>query len=192
MESNAIINWPGITLCVSVITAACYFIRKEMLHKRAKRFDMVISKIYSAIERFINAANKVRVNINSMPLEYLKESNAKKMDEWITFSIYEMQDVASLTEMFFPSTDRECFRLIVRAALNFKSELHKAFMATQNTDKLYIYDKARTAFNKEYDSEMEKMVEMLHDRLLGEWLYDLTELRLPTKKCKRGEGKKHR
>ena len=87
MDLSSIFNWPGITLCVSAISAALYFIEREIQHKKTARFDIALSKIYTQLERFIVAANKVRVNINTMPLDFLLERKSKDMDEWITYSI---------------------------------------------------------------------------------------------------------
>lgn len=187
MDLSAIFNWPGITLCASVISAAWYFVEKEIQHRRTMRFEIAISRIYSAIERFISAANTVRVNINTMPLEFLLKRNAEKMDEWITYPIFEMENIALLTEMFFAYKDRESFYEIVSAAREFKQELHKASSATDDGDKLNIYDNARVEFNKRYNTSMSKMVEMLHMRLLGEWEYDLTKLKLKTSRRRQEE-----
>ncbi len=191
MDWNTIFNWPGIALCVSAISAAWYFVKKEMLHRRNARFEIAMSKIYSAIERFICAANTVRVNINTMPLDLLLTRKSGKMDEWITIPIFEMENIALLTEMFFNHKDRGCFDEMVIAARDFKLELHKASSATVDSDKLNIYDTARVAFNKKYNSGMSNMVEMLHRRLLGEWEYDLTGLRLNTSRQKQVEHKRN-
>lgn len=172
------LNWPGITLLASVISAAYYFVKKEIQHRRTVRLEIAVSKIYTAIERFISAANTVRVNINTMPLEYLLARNSQKMDEWITLPIFEMENVSLLTEMFFASGDRECFNEMVMTARDFKTELHKASSANENCDKLNIYDKARVDFNRKYNSGMARMTDMIHNRLLGGWEYDFTKLKL--------------
>lgn len=49
---KAFLNWPWITLCVSSVSAAWYFVRKEIQHKKTARFDIALSKIYTQIERF--------------------------------------------------------------------------------------------------------------------------------------------
>ena len=175
---SANFNWPGVTICVSIVSAAWYFVEKEIQHRRSLRFGVAITKIYSAIERFISAANDVRVNINTMPLEFLLKRNSEKMDELITFPIYELENIALLTEMFFAKKDRECFYDIVSAVREFNQQLHSATLATDDIDKLNIYDSARRDFNKRYNASMSKMVEMLNTKLLGEWEYDLTKLRL--------------
>lgn len=117
MDLSSIFNWPGITLCVSAISAALYFIEREIQHKKTARFDIALSKIYTQLERFIVAANKVRVNINTMPLDFLLERKSKDMDEWITYSIYELENMSLLTEMFFAPKDRGCFKHIVSARI---------------------------------------------------------------------------
>ena len=109
------------------------------------------------------------------------------MDEWITYPIFEMENIALLTEMFFAHKDRESFYEIVSAAREFKQELHRASSAIEDGDKLNIYDNARVDFNKRYNSCMSKMVEMLHMRLLGEWEYDFTKLKLKTYRCRQAE-----
>jgi hypothetical protein len=178
MDWNAIINWPGITMLGSVVTAgACYIVR-EVQHKRTARFNLALSKIYSAIERYIRAANQVKENINTMPLDYILERKAEKIDEWITLPIFEMENVALLTGMFFSPKDRRCFIELSDAARDFKFEVHKAYQATNEIDKLNIYDKGRTDFNKRYDSAMKKMADMLHDRILGKWEHDFSMIRL--------------
>ena len=178
MDLSAIINWPGVTLCVSVVSAAWYFIKREVLHKKAARFDIALSKIYTQIERFIIAANKVRVNINTMPLTYLLENRCKEMDEWITHAIYELENMALLSEMFFDAKDRCHFKVLVAVAIDFKYELHKASVAPDDISKLSIYDTARADFNKKYSSGMDGLVEMINRRLLGDWEYDVSAIRL--------------
>lgn len=184
MDWNAIINWPGITMCTSIVAAAWYLIEREVQHKKTARFDIALSKLYTQLERFMVAANKVRVNINTMPLDFLLKRNSKDMDEWITYSIYEMENMSLLTEMFFKSKDRGCFKDIVSAAINFKYELHKAASVPDNTTKLSIYDEARVNFNREYNTGMNGLVNMINKRLLGQWEYDLISLRLPKFRCK--------
>lgn len=152
---------------------------------------MAISKIYSAIERYVKTANKVRANINTMPLKILIVRDAEKMDEWITKSVFELENIAIMTEMFFCRKDRTCFNDIVEAAQDFKVSLHKAFSASTESARLNIYDSARVDFNKRYDSGMKKMIDMLHDRILGEWEYDLTGLRLNTIRGKRAKQKRN-
>lgn len=191
MDLSPIFNWPGITLCASVISAAWYFVEKEIQHRRTARFEIAVSRIYSAIERFIYAANTVRVNINTMPLDFLLARNSQKMDEWITRPIFERENIALLTEMFFDHEDRGCFDETVMAARDFKVELHKASAAIEDCDKLNIYDTARVDFNKKYNSGMSKMVDMLHKRLLGEWEYDFTKLKLNTTRYKQARRKRN-
>lgn len=84
-----------------------------------------------------------------------------------------------LTEMFFESKDRDCFKHIVSAAIDFKYELHKATTAIDNASKLSIYDEARVNFNKEYNTGMNSLVDMINKRLIGQWEYDLTGVKLP-------------
>ncbi len=191
MDLSSIFNWPGITLCVSAISAALYFIEREIQHKKTARFDIALSKIYTQLERFIEAANKVRVNINTMPLDFLLERKSKDMDEWITYSIYELENMSLLTEMFFAPKDRGCFKHIVSAAIDFKYELHKATSVLDSTSKLSIYDEARVNFNKEYSTGMNGLVDMINKRLLGQWEYDLTGLQLPKFRCRRVRYKGH-
>lgn len=191
MDLSSIFNWPGITLCVSAISAAWYFIEREIQHKKTARFDIALSKIYTQLERFIVAANKVRVNINTMPLDFLLERKSKDMDEWITYSIYELENMSLLTEMFFAPKDRGCFKHIVSAAIDFKYELHKAASVLDNTSKLSIYDEARVNFNKEYSTGMNGLVDMINKRLLGQWEYDLTGVKLPKFRCRRVQYKGH-
>ena len=192
MYLSTIANWPtAATLCVSVISAAWYFARKELLHRRGARFEIAVSRIYSSIERFISVANTVRVNINTMPLEYLLTRNSIKMDEWITNPIFNMENLALLTEMFFNQKDRSCFDGLIMVARDFKFELHKAASAVEECEKLNIYDAARVRFNKEYNLRMSEMVEMIHNRLLGGWEYDLTKLRLNTTRGKQAKRKRN-
>ena len=191
MYLSSIFNWPGITLCVSAISAAWCFIEREIQHKKTARLDIALSKIYTQLERFIVAANKVRVNINTMPLDFLLERKSKDMDEWITYSIYELENMSLLTEMFFAPKDRGCFKHIVSAAIDFKYELHKAASVLDNTSKLSIYDEARVNFNKEYSTGMNGLVDMINKRLLGQWEYDLTDVKLPKFRCRRVQYKGH-
>ena len=185
MDWDAIINWPGITMCTSFVVAAWYLIEREVQHKKTARFDIALSKIYTQLERYIVAANKVRVNINTMPLDFLLKRKSKDIDEWITYSIYEMENMSLLTEMFFKSKDRDCFKDIINAAIDFKYELHKAFSIPDNATRISIYDEARVKFNKEYSMGMNVLVDTINKRLLGQWEYDLTSLRLPKFRCKR-------
>lgn len=178
MDLSPIFNWPGITLCVSIISAAWYFVSKEVQTRKTARLEIAVSKIYAAIERFICTTAKVRANINMMPLDYLLKRKSAEMDEWITQPIFELENIAILTEMFFDKTDRGSFNELISAARDFKTELHKASTAFEDRDKLDIYDKARVSFNKRYNSAMANIVEMLNHRLLGEWKYDLTGWRL--------------
>lgn len=189
MGLEAIANWPGITMCVSLVAAAWYLIEREVQHKKTARFDIALSKIYTQLERFIVAANKVRVNINTMPLDFLLERKSKDMDEWITYTIYEMENMSILTEMFFKSKDRGCFKQIVSAAIYFRCELHKAVSVPDNVSKLSIYDEARVNFNKEYNTGMNDLMDMINKRLLGQWEYDLTSFRLPKFRYKRSKNK---
>lgn len=191
MDLSTIFNWPGITLCISVISAAWYFIEREIQHKKTARFDIAISKVYAQIERFIDSANKVRVNINTMPLTLLLEHKSQDMDKWITNTVYKLENMALLTEMFFESKDRCHFKEIVNAALDFKYELHKATSALDNPTKLSIYDEARVDFNKKYKAGIDGMVEMIHKRLLGHWEYDVTGVKLPKFRCRRAKYKGH-
>lgn len=191
MDWNAIINWPGITMCVSVIAAAWYFIEREIQHKKASRFDIALSKIYNQIERFVAAANKVRVNINTMPLTNLLEQKSCEIDEWITHPIYELENMALLSEMFFAQKDRYYFEEMVSAAIDFKYELHKASASVDDSSKLSIYDSARVAFNKKYSSAMNGLIEIINKRLLGQWEYDLTGVRVPKFLYRREKHKKH-
>ena len=191
MDWNAIINWPGITMCASLVAAAWYLIEREIQHKKTARYDIALSKIYTQLERYIVAANKVRVNINTMPLDFLLNRKSKDMDEWITYCIYEMENMSLLTEMFFKSKDRGCFKNIIHAAIEFKYELHKAASVPDNTSKLSIYDEARVIFNKEYNTNMDGLMDMINKRLLGQWEYDLTSLRLPKFRCKQAKYKRH-
>lgn len=179
MDLSEIFNWPGITMCVSVISAAWYFIEREIQHKKAARFDIALSKIYNQIERFVAAANKVRVNINTMPLTNLLENKSCEMDECITHAIYELENMALLSEMFFAPKDRCHFKEIVCAAIDFKYELHKASTGIDDSSKLAIYDSARVEFNKKYSSAMNGLIDMINKRLLGQWEYDLTGVRVP-------------
>ncbi len=189
MDLSTINNWTKLTLCASAISAVWYFIRREAQHKKAARFDIALSKIYAQIERFITAANKVRVNINTMPLTYLLENRSSEMDEWITYPIYELENMALLSEMFFESKDRCHFKNVVRASIDFKYELHKATANLDDASKLSIYDNARVNFNKKYSSGMDGLVEMINKRLLGEWEYDITSVRLSTSRRKRAVHK---
>ncbi len=192
MDLSPIFNWPGITLCASVISAAWYFFRREAEHKKTVRFDIALSKIFTQLERFIAAANKVRVNINTMPLSYLLENRSNELDEWITHAVYELENMALLTEMFFESKDRIHFKEIVNAAIDFKRELHKAFAITEDASKLSVYDVARVNFNKRYSIGMDGMVEMINKRLLGGWEYDITAVRLsPSGRWKRAKHKRN-
>lgn len=190
MDLSTIFNWPGITMFASVISAAWYLIEREIQHKKTARFDIALSKIYIQLERFILAVNKVKVNINTMPLDFLLEKKSKDMDEWITYSIYELENMALLTEMFFESKDRGYFKDIVSAALDFKCELHKAVSVLDKTSKLSIYDEARVNFNKKLNTSMNGVVDMINKRLLGKWEYDITGLRLPKFQSKRAQCKK--
>ena len=187
MDWNAIINWPGVTMCTSVVAAAWYLIEREVQHKKTARFDIAISKLYNQLERFIVAANKVRININTMPLDLLLKRDSKAMDEWITYSIYEMENMSILTEMFFMSKDRDSFKEIVNAAIDFKYKLHIAASAPDNTSKLSIYDDARVSFNKKYNTGMNGLIDMINEQLLGQWEYDLISLRLPKFRCKQAK-----
>lgn len=191
MDWNKIINWPGITMCVSVISGAWYLIKREILHKKTARFDIALSKIYTQLERFIMSANKVRTNINTMPLDFLINRKSNEIDKWITYRIYEMENMSLLTEMFFESKDRICFQDIVSAAIDFKYELHKAVSVLDNTSKLSIYDKARVTFNKKYTDGMGRVVEMVNKKLLGKWEYDITGVRVPLFLCKLTKCKGH-
>lgn len=191
MNWEAIINNPGFIMSVSIVSATWYFIKREVSHKKTARFNIALSKIYTQLERFIVAANKVKVNINTMPSEFLKEKKSKDLDEWITYTIYEMENMSLLTEMFFESKDRGRFKKIINAAIVFKSELHKAYSETKDNTKESILDAARRNFNKEYDKSMNDLVDMINKRLLGQWEYDLTGVRLPKLRCTRAKYKKH-
>lgn len=162
-----------------------------MQQRRSARFEIAVSSIYAAIERFICAASTVKVNINTMSLEYLLNRESTKMDEWITNPIFEMENVGLLTEMFFNQHDRRCFEDLIETARDFKFELHKALSAVDKCEKMNIYDSARVRFNKRYNLCMSNMVEMIHKRLLGEWEYDLTGLRLNTIRGKRAKQKRN-
>lgn len=182
---------PWITMVAGMGAGIWYLIREEVTHKKTARYDVALSKIYTQLERFIVAANKVRVNINTMPLDLLLENKSKDMDEWITYSIYEIENMSLLTEMFFETKDRGFFKDIVRAAINFKYELHKAASVLDNTSKLSIYDEARVNFNKEYNAGMKGLVDMINKRLLGQWEYDLTGVRLSKRRCILTRYKRH-
>lgn len=126
-----------------------------------------------------------------MPLEYLIEHKSIKMDEWITHAIYDLENMAILTEMFFEAKDRGPFKEITQAAIDFKYELHKATANIDETSKLSIYDSARVDFNKKYADSMGNMVEMINKRLLGQWEYDVTSVRVPKFLSKQGRYKGH-
>ena len=183
MNWEAFLTSPEFPLLASIGAATWYLIRREVEHKKMARFDIALSKIYIQLERYIVAANKVKVNINTMPLDFLHNKKSKDLDEWITFPIYEMENMSLLTEMFFKSKDRSCFKNIVSAALDFNYELHKAASISDNITQLSIYDKARSNFNNEYSTNMNDLVNMINDRLLGKWEYDLTSIRLPILRC---------
>lgn len=170
IDWNAIFNWPGITLCTSVISGAiCYSVR-EIQHKRLARFDIALSKIYHELEKYIHAATLVRNNINTMPLDYLTEHQAKEIDNWITLPIFELQNVSLQIGMFFDKSDRVCLKQLVDAALQFKLETHKAFgMGMTKSEQLNVYDRARVNFNNIYELAMSSLVELVHARLLGKW-----------------------
>lgn len=170
MDWNAVFNWPGITLCISVISGAVCFIVKEIQHKRLARFDIAISKIYRELERFVQASNKIRININAMSLDLLLEHDAKGVDKWITYPIYDLENIALQIGMFFPEKDRKCIDRVVKVALEFKRSSLRAFdRSLPKVEQLDIYDKARVIFNKDYDSSMADVSRMIHDQLLGNW-----------------------
>lgn len=188
IDLSQIFNWPGITLFVSVVSGVWYLIKQEIHHKRTARFDIAINRIYIELEKFILAANKVHTNINTLPIQYVLEKKSDLLDEWITHPIYHMENVILLTEMFFSEQDRRCFNEILEAARNYKFELHKAFSSMERMERMNICERARVAFNKSYQSNMEALVQMVHEKLLGGWEYDLTKLKLrkdPRKQAKR-------
>lgn len=162
-------NWTGISFGLSIISGAICFIVREIQHKRTARFDIALSKVYQELSRYICIVNRVHTNINSMPLAYLKNREVTKMDEWLSIPIFDLQNRSMQIEMFFPKADRKLFRHLVDSVVSFKFEVHKALQTDTEIERLNIYDRARSNFNKQYNDSMLSFIELTHKKLFGKW-----------------------
>lgn len=149
-----------------------YFLYHDAKHKSAARFDMAMSKVYAVLEHYISVANQLRNNINTLSTEAIYNHDTALLDRQIYDAVIELENATLLTQMFFDAKDRECFNELVDAAQLFRCKISNALQCRDLNQISDIREKARTAFNKKYASEMRRMIDLMHDKALGEWQRD--------------------
>lgn len=154
----------------AIIIGIIRLIVKRYEHKNIAVFDTAISKVYFVIQDFVESANKMKDNVNALPINLMQKRDQEKLDELLTFPQFDLTNKSMMIEMFFKQADRQIIKDILDSAINFESQIHKIMNA--RLDDVQIcneYDKARTKFNKEYYSAMNSFISLVHSELLGKW-----------------------
>lgn len=163
------LNWPGIGLCLTIISTTIAYIFNLNSHRKTQKFDLVLSKIFPAIEDFIKIANKYKDNVNTFSLSHLKQRDYKIMDEFFTYPKLDLKNKSFVLSLFLKKEDRSPFMNVVEITNNFslalfKIESNDTYIQAQNK-----YDTARRTFNKDFDKAMSDCLNLLYVKLFKHW-----------------------
>ena len=156
------------TICALGAWVVCY-ISSERQHNRTAHFDTALSKVYDEIKTFVECANKLKNNINQLPIECIQNRNAAELDKLITLPLAELSNSAVMIEMFFRQKERAVLNNLVEVAKTYNYNLHMAFLEIDKTKRDTMNGVAVANFNKNFDSAFNEVIKMIHSSLLGKW-----------------------
>lgn len=139
-------------------------------HNRKAIFGTAVSKIYNVLNEYIECANKLRNKVNTLDVEKINYAHKEYLHNEVTLPVLELTNKTVMLQMFFHEDERKCIDKILDTAQDFKAQIH-IILESKRTDLELSnkYERARTKFNKEFGSSMNKIIDMIHSQLLGKW-----------------------
>lgn len=140
------------------------------IHNRKAIFDTAVSKIYNALNEYIQCANKLKNKVNTLDVDKINYTSADYLDNEITLPVLELTNKTVMLQMFFNKDERKCIDMILDSAKDFNAQISIILLSKPTDFELHNkYDKARNKFNKEFELSMNNIIDMIHSQLLGKW-----------------------
>ena len=162
------IDWGWLTSIFGIIGTVIGYICNLRYHRKIDKFNLVLSKFYPALEKFIELAIKYKDNVNSLEYKYLNPKNPAVLDDLLTLPKFELKNAAIILGLFFNSKDRKPFNKLIDAADMLTYHVYYNVTGS-DIEIINAYDIAKREFNVSFTNAMTDCLDMMYDKLFNNW-----------------------